>query len=571
MTCPEILSRSGGNLKKLGRVLEGLRGRHFGLVVLCSLYEALKKERRAIMKVKSLKLLSGVLVLILVLLTGYGSVSAASPTGEVRTVGGVFGNQIPIPYLEMAHANDWMDLLYDHLVGYTPDGKFSRDLGLANRWEMSPDGLTWTFYLRKGVKFHDGVEVTAKDVKFSIEQFMLPDSSAGEGPFLRQNVKGIDVKDPYTVTIHLNKPDIFLIYYFVVDTSCGMIVPKDYYERVGKDAFAKRPIGSGPYKWHSQQVGSFIKLEATERHWRDGIPKYKHMIYLIIPEESTRLAMLRTGEADIARISREAVKEALNAGLNVGTKESFAVVVLHPNMQWASPVFSDIRFRKALNLAIDKGAIIKNLFAGLAKPIAGYPGPTISAVGGDTKLKPYPYDPQEARRLIKEGGWEGHEFTLISYPREGCPEYPLMLEAIVGYWQKIGLNPNIRATEYAVWRKAWAERKTQNTIHGYEDVTRVTAYGILSKFVEKWSFAHKSGRSTVNIPELNERFERIEKSLDIDEISKLLSEIYRYAYDNYLMIPICEIPDKIATTKRIPKWDLGLRNDRNYYELIRQR
>ena len=132
-----------------------------------------------------------------------------------------------------------------------------------------------------------------------------------------------------------------------------------------------------------------------------------------------------------------------------------AVVVFHPNMQWTSPVFSDIRFRKALNLAIDKEAIIKQLFAGLAKPIATYPGSNISAVGGDPTLKPYPYDPQEARRLIKEGGWEGYEFTLMSYARAGCPEFPQVVEAIAGYWEKIGLKPKIRMTEWAVWRKAW--------------------------------------------------------------------------------------------------------------------
>ncbi len=523
------------------------------------------------MKARWMCFVVGIVALAMFLATGYPPALAAPPAGEVKTVGAVFGNQIPIPYLEMSHANDWMQLLYDPLVGCTPEGKFSPNLGVANKWEMSRDGLTWTFYLRKGVKFHDGVEVTAKDVKFSIEQVMRPDAKLGEAPFLRAAIKNIEVKDPYTVVIQCNKPDIFLDNYFSnIDSTAGMIVPKDYFEKVGKDEFTKHPVGSGPYKFHSQQVGSFVKLEATDKHWRDGVPKYKYMTYIVIPEELARLAMLRTGEADIARISRDAVKDAVNSGLNVITKENGAAVVFHANMQWTSPAFSDIRFRKALNLAVDRDAIIKQIFSGLANPLAAYPGGTIAAVGGDLKLKPYPYDPQEARRLIKEGGWEGFEFSLISYPRPGCPEFPLVVEAMAGYWQKIGLKPNIKMTEYAVWREAWAKRKTQGTVHGYEDATVPTANMLFQKFVEKWYYPHKSGRSAVNIPELNAKFEKIDKSMDTAEISKLMSEIYRFAYDNYLMVTICEIPEKLATTQRIPKWNPGVRNDRNYIGLIKQ-
>jgi ABC-type transport system substrate-binding protein len=239
-------------------------------------------------------------------------------------------------------------------------------------------------------------------------------------------------------------------------------------------------------------------------------------------------------------------------------------------MQWTSPVFSDVRFRKAINLAVDKEAIIKQLSAGMAKPISTYPGSNASAFGGDPNLKPYPYDPQEARRLIKEGGWEGHEFTVISYPRAGCPEFPLIVEAIAGYWEKIGLKPKIRMTDYAVWRKTWEDRKSQNTVMGYDDPMDPNVSSLVTKFMDKWYF--KNMRSTVNIPELNERFERINQSLNVTEISKLMAEIYRYAYDQYLMIPISEIPDMIATTKRISKWDPGRRrNDRNYYDLIKQR
>ena len=522
------------------------------------------------MKAKWVSFLGGVVIVVAILLVGYQPVVSAPPTGEVKTVASMIGNQIPIPSFEMTHANDWMQLLYDHLVACNPEGVLAPDLGLAHKWEMSPDGLIWTFSLRKGVKFHDGVELTAKDVKFSIEQLMLPDALSGD-VFVRRDVKNIEVKDPYTVVIHCKKPNIFLPNLFSnMEGPAGMVVPKDYYERLGKDEFAKHPIGSGPYKFHSQMVGSFIKLEAMDNHWRDGVPRYKYMTFLIIPEEFTQIAMLKRGEADIARISRDAVKEVQDAGLNMITKESAAVVFFRGNMQWTSPVFSDIRFRKALNLAIDREAIVKQLFAGLAEPYAMWPGSNIKAVGADLTLRPYPYDPQEAKRLIKEGGWEGYEFTFVTYPRAGCPELPLVVEAVAGYWQKVGLKPKIRTTEYVVWRKAWDGRKIENTVSGSDDTTSPDAGSLLVKFMERWYF--KEVRSSVNIPELNEKFERIEKSLDVAEISRLMAEIYHYAYVHNLAIPICEISDKIATTKRIPKWNLGRRrNDRNYYELIRQR
>jgi peptide/nickel transport system substrate-binding protein len=524
------------------------------------------------MKENVMSLLAGGVVLTMILLTGNQLVVAAPPAGEVKTVASSIGNGTLLPAHELPnHANDWMQLLYDHLVGCNPAGKFTPELGLANKWETSPDGLTWIFYLRKGVKFHDGVELTAKDVKFSIEQVMSPDATVGEAPAFRKDVKSVDIRDPYTVVISLKQPDISLANLLSnIESVSGMVIPKDYYERVGREEFVKHPIGSGPYKFHSQSVGSFLKLEATDKHWRDGVPKYKYMTYTIIPEDSTRLAMLRAGEADIARISRDTVKEALGAGLNIVTKENASVLIFHANMQWTSPVFSDIRFRKALNLAVDKEAIIKQILGGMAKPIATYPGRNISGAGGDLTLKPYPYDPQEARRLIKEGGWEGHEFGLISYPRAGCPEYPLVVEAMAGYWEKVGLKPKIRNSDWSVWVATWRERKCQNTVHGYDSTTTPDVGAIMIKFQEKWDFS-TSGRSTVNIPDLNEKFRRMEKSKDVNEISKILAEIYRYAYDNYLMVPMCELSEKIATRKWIPTWNAGIRNDRNYYELIRQR
>jgi peptide/nickel transport system substrate-binding protein len=522
------------------------------------------------MNQKLMTLFGGVLFLAMILLTDYQPASAAPPTGEVKSVSPNYGNMVPIPFLEVGNSNDWIFLLYDFMLGRTPQGQLSTETGVANKWEKSPDALDWTFYIRKGIKFHDGVELTAKDFKFTIEQLMTPASVSDLSSSLRKDVKSIELKDPYTVVIHLKQPNIFLPNILRDGGPTGAVIPKDYFEKVGKDEFARHPIGSGPYKFHSVRVGDFIKLEATDKHWRDGVPRYKYMTFQVIPEESTQIAMLRTGEADIASISRDGVKEVLKAGLNVLTRENCQVLVFQPGMQWASPIFSDIRFRKALNLAINREAIIKHLFVGLARPMAAYPGSYMAVVGADMTLKPYPYDFKEAKRLIKEGGWEGHEFTLINYSRPGCPEFPQVVEAIAGYWQEIGLKPKIRNTEWPIFRIAWREQKVQNTVFGFDDFPAPDAAALVYKLAERWWYG-QGAFALFNKTEVNERFDRIEKSMDVAEVSKPLSEIYRIVYDQYLAIPICEFSQKIATTKRIPKWNMGSRqNDRNYNDLIKQ-
>ncbi len=214
--------------------------------------------------------------------------------------------------------------------------------------------------------------------------------------------------------------------------------------------------------------------------------------------------------------------------------------------------------------------LMKQLLAGLVKPVSTWPGADISAVGGDPNLKPYPYDPQEARRLIKEGGWEGYEFTLVSFVREGFSELPRINEAVAGYWEKIGLKPKMRNSEWAVWRKAWRSRKCENTIHGNDSSSVPDVASLIQRCMQRYYF--KKEESAVNIPELDERFEKLQRSLDLDEISSLMREIYRYAYDHYLIIPVCQLSEITATNQKIPTWDLGhRRHSRNYYELIRQR
>jgi peptide/nickel transport system substrate-binding protein len=385
-------------------------------------------------------------------------------------------------------------------------------------------------------------------------------------------IKNVEIKDPYIFTVHMKTASLMLpeLLSDLKGVEC-LIQPKDYYDKVGENKFIENPIGSGPYKWHSQMIGSNIKLEAIPKHWRDGVPRYKYVNFVIIPEENTQISMLKTGEVDIIRIGRERVEELSKAGFNILSKPNAGTVIFNTNMMWLSPVFSDIRFRKALNLAINKEDIMKHIFDGMAKPIATYPGPAIHlfGCGGDSSLKPYPYDPKEAARLIKEGGWEGFEFTVASYPRAGCPEFQRLVETICGYWEKAGLKPKIMMTDWATWREKWRQRKTEGTISGRNSTIEPSCLLMLNRI--RRDHYSKSDETSTNDPKLDALFDKALKSFDMAEVTKAMGDIYRLLYDQYYDIAICELDDQIATNKRVPKWDPGRRrNERNYNDLIKQ-
>ncbi len=354
--------------------------------------------------------------------------AAAKPIGDLRLAMAGIGNMRPIPWQETIFGKGYMVLLYDFLVGGKTDGSPSTENGVSERWEMSPDARTWTFWLRKGIKFHDGSELTAEDAKWSLEMVMKPESVAAFAARLRDAIQEIEVVDPYTLVIRAKNPAIFLAQDLSMATGYeGAILPKRYYEQVGADGFAAKAIGSGPYKWGKGTAGALLQLEAMEKHWAEGVPKFKTITYRVVPEESTRIAMIQTGEADIVGVSRERVPELQSRGLQVFVKEQGSVMGCYFHQQWESVPVADKRVRQALNLAINREELSKFIFAGQAKPMAMYPvGSFAVTAGADPSLTPYPYDPERARQLLKEAGYpNGFETTIYSYAlllrARGCP------------------------------------------------------------------------------------------------------------------------------------------------------
>src|SRR5215813_12328149 len=224
---------------------------------------------------------------------------------------------------------------------------------LAESWTVSADQRVYDFKLRSGLKFHNGDPFTAEDVKFSFHR-------AKGAKLLREKVKDVEIVGPTRVRFHLHEPwPDFMNYYGGLVSGAGWIVPKKYVEKVGEDGFKKAPVGAGPYKFVSFTPGVELVLEANEHYWRKT-PTVKTLVMRSVPDVSTRLVMLKRGEADIAYAFSSSLAEEIKRtpGLTLRPFSAALTVWLVFTEQWdpKSP-WADRRVRLAANLAIDRQAI----------------------------------------------------------------------------------------------------------------------------------------------------------------------------------------------------------------------
>jgi peptide/nickel transport system substrate-binding protein len=521
------------------------------------------------------KNLYGYLVCLTLLIVGVqtATLAADKPAGELRISLAFLGAQRLIPWVEVPSGGikQHQLLIYDHLVGCTDDGQLSQDGGIAQSWEEAPDKLSWTFKIRQGIKFHNGSDLTAEDVKFSIDSFLDPKAIGLLGP-ARTAFQEVVVQDPSTVVIRLKQPVIFLPWSFSCATGNeGMILPQQYFQQVGADGFAKAAVGSGPYKVVKNAVGSLIQLEAVDRHWRDGVPRFKTVTFLLVPEEGTRLAQLRAGEADIIAVSREKVPEVKSAGLQVFSKLNDQVIVVYMQQQWDPVPVADKRVRQALNLALDKEAILKFVFAGQGVPAAMYPIGSYGVAGGaDGALQPYPYDPQKAKQLLAEAGYaNGFETRIYSYVTADLPELPRLAEAVADYLGKVGVKAKITSID----RAALSNKRQGKTLSGELLPWSTPNRSVPIQIVTIVNALHhsKAPFTSTAVPELDQMIERALASTTVQEVEQLVGEMHRYLYDNAHNITIGELHTNYAANKKVSAWDLG-RNlyDNNLRYVIRQ-
>jgi peptide/nickel transport system substrate-binding protein len=436
------------------------------------------------------------------------------------------------PALQGHNVKYYLSLMFDYLVGVTPDGQPSQAGGLASKWEASADHKRWTFQLRKGVKFHDGSDMTSEDVKFSLQRAMSKRSTTGYAGPLRTLITEIETPAPDRVVIVTKDPTLIIPTYLSRSLSTeGMV------------------------------LGSHIKLTAVDNHWRLGTPKYKNVTFRLVPEETTRIALLRRGEVDVADVSRERVKELEKEKFPVYFRKDEAVLhmwwVLGPDGR--TPPTNDKRVREALNLAIDRNEIAQSIFGGHADPAAIPLG--LSWSFKDVGFKPtadmaYPYDVARAKKLLADAGFAGgFPLDIYAFQLPGLPEGKAFAEAVAGYWEKVGVKPKLIPVDYPAFRKLWVDRKAPGIVGYYNIANRdwIGTYALL----EKMAYTPSKLNDTVNDPEVDGMLAQVMRQTDRDKINTLMRNVFTRLRSEHAGVPVVYLHSPYATSKTLGRWNPG--------------
>jgi len=432
--------------------------------------------------------------------------------------------------------------LHDALVKPLPGHRLAPSL--AESWSVSPDGLVYDFVLRKTARFHTGDPVTAEDVKFSFERYR-----GISGQALKERVAAIETTVPGHVRFRLKRPwPDFLTYYGTPATGAGWIVPRKYVEKVGEEGFRKAPVGAGPYRFVSFTPGVELVLEAVEGYWRKA-PSVKRLVFKVVPDPSTRLAVLKRGEADIGYAFdgelgdevRRTPQLTLRPTPFVSTHWLAFVDQWDPKSPW-----HDRRVRLAANHAVNHQAINQAETLGFSR-ITG----SIIPSGFEFFWPPpaYPYDPARARHLLAEAGYPSGFDAGDLWCDAATTGYA---EPLINDLQAVGIRTRLRPLERAAFLKAYQEKKLKNVVYSLSGVFGNAATR-LEAFVASSGIYAYGGYS-----DIDGLFREQSAELDVRKREAIVQRIQQLIHEKAMYLPIWQLVLLHGYGPRVAEPGLGL-------------
>ncbi len=431
--------------------------------------------------------------------------------------------------------------LHDALVKPMPDGQLSPCLATA--WHESEDGLTYDFTLREGVTFQNGDPCTAEDVQFSFERYKGASAAA-----LKQQVKAIEIVDPHHVRFVLHEPwPDFLTFYATTATTAGWIVPKHYTTKIGNEAFKQHPVGLGPYRLVQYDPGIALVCEAYPGYWRKP-PAVKRLVFKMVPEATTRLAMLKRQEADVtyalygplaAEVQREPTLKL--AYTLAGTEWGSFVDMYEPASPW-----HDQRVRLAANHALNRQALNDAETLGYSKLLGGIIPETYDFA---LPLEPYAYDPPKAKALLTAAGYP-QGFDAGTFACDAV--YASQIEGVVNDLGAVGIRAKVQPLERAAMLAAVREKTVKHLVRVGNGAPGNAATRIETSLLSTGTL------SFLKDPEIDQWFAQQSRERDRSKRAALLHKIQQKAYDAAYVLPLWQLAFLCATGPRVAVSGLGL-------------
>jgi ABC-type transport system substrate-binding protein len=429
---------------------------------------------------------------------------------------------------------------------------------LAEKWQASPDLKEWTFYLRKGVQFHYGFgEFTAKDVVHSHALMLRPDATATLVGVWR-DVEEIKVVNDHQVVFRLKRP-MSIIPYAASRAADLRMVSKAQWDKEGLEGFEKRPAGTGSYRYVGRQTGISVEYERVDNHWSDK-PDFKELQIRIAPEETTRFAMLMSGEAHIVDLPRELQKDALSKGMKVfSSSQPVDWMSIYFGGQYYLPgdpkfqadvPWTNKKVRQALNMAVNRQEILATIFAGKGT-LAYVSGWLPISEGWNPEWEKqfdqtYGYNPAKAKALLKEAGFpNGFKLKLVAFTNPGESEGPQVADALGIYLNEVGIEAEIEMLDWARVRDMIRNKTSQCCLwpnivswRPVEDWLRITHYskGTGHSFEDEF---------------LEKNYLALRESVNPEERNKLARAIGDHLFHEFADMPLIWFYNEVVVNPKV--------------------
>ncbi len=338
--------------------------------------------------------------------------------------------------------------------------QFDKDLKvknvLAESYEVSKDGLVYTFKLRSGVKFHDGTDFNAAAVKTNLDRVMNPENRLLRATQFNR-IEKVEAVNPLTLRITLKQP--FGPFINSLAHASAAIISPAALQKWGNKDIAFHPVGTGPFEFVEWKQTDSIVGKKFAGYWKKGYPKIDQVTWKPVLENNTRASMLQTGEADFAYTLPYEQAALLKKVDKIEVVSSPSIIVRFLAMNVLQKPYDNPKVRQAIAYAINKEALAKVAFGGFAQPAAGF---VPAALKHGIKMEPIPYNVQKARELLKEAGYpNGFESTLWSAYNNTTSQK--VIQFVQQQLQQVGIKLQVQALEVgqrAEWVDSWADPKT---------------------------------------------------------------------------------------------------------------